>query len=107
MLDTKCLIRDLEDLCSYDIHRRPKCIQDAIKVCRMWDALEHMCEKHAISDDIKKGIIYLVSHIENTFFPHPIIHQTLRVAVQGNSDRDLHRIRDTIECIKGVNEVRL
>jgi len=81
------------------------CLEDAIKVVRMWEALQHTCNKHAISDDIKKGIRYIVSHIEGTYFPS-IIKQTVTVEIQGADEQRLRNTISTIECVDGVKEVR-
>ena len=108
MLEVERIIDDLNSI-NERLGFKHSAVENAIKVLKMWKQLEtdygqfDLKEKDGMSDI---PLVARMRGIEMTFFPS-LIHQTLKVAVQGKSDMDLHRIKDTIECIKGVNEVRL
>ena len=79
----------------------------AIKMMKMWRMLRSeygglMIKFPSHTEDVSE----YMDEIEEKFFPS-IIHQTLKVAIQGKDDKTLHRIRDIIKSVGGVNEVRL
>ena len=107
-LDIDKTIRNLENHCTRIMNGKVligahvPCAEDAIKVCKMWKVLKENTSINILGDD---RIKYLTNKIEEEFFPS-IVHQTIKVAIQGESKQRLRNTIETIECVEGVNEVR-
>ena len=108
MLEVERIIDDLNSI-NERLGFKHSAVENAIKVLKMWKQLEKdygqfdLKEKDGMSDI---PLVARMRGIEMTFFP-TIIHQTLKVAIQGKSDEQLHHIRKTIKNTWGVVEVRL
>jgi len=104
MRDLDTLIEDLEA-----INRRVgftfTAVVDAIKVVKMWKKFKTQGIKDYYRMNSSLCVDEVVEQIEEEFFPS-IIHQTVKVAIQGANKQRLRNTIETIECVEGVNEVR-
>ena len=105
MLDTKEIIEDLEA-----INRRAGFtftgVVNAIKVVKMWERLSIEYGGLIIKfPSHQKVVREYMNEIEEEFFPS-IIHQTVKVAIQGINKQRLRNTIETIKCVEGVDEVR-
>jgi len=101
--------KTIEDIEGYFRHMgyTPKHIKDAIKVLQMWKALRiGYGELIVYCPSCSKRIKEFIDDIEDLYFP-PIIHQTYKVTIKGIDDKSLHKTRDLIKCVDGVEEVKL
>jgi len=106
MLEIDKIIEDIE---GYFRHMgyTPKHIKSAIKVLQMWKALRSEYGKLIVNlPYATRDINYFMYSLENLYFP-PTIRQTYKVTIKGRDDKSLHKTRDLIKCVEGVEEVEL
>lgn len=106
MIDIGQAILELETLNkSFDIPLYE--IGVAVKALKMWRQLEKdygrfdLKEKDGMSDI---PLVARMKGIENTYFPS-LIHQTIKVSIQGKDDKAIQHIRKRIRDTWGVREV--
>ncbi len=100
-MDTKKIIKDLGDINS-QVGFTYTAVVNAIKVVRMWEEIrKRTCINVMCGERIKE----YTKELEEEFFP-TIVYQTIKVAIQGESEQRLRNTIETIECVEGVNEVR-
>lgn len=79
-------------------------INDAITLCNMFESIDEGCRYYDIGEVTKLQLNRIIEHAKEMYFP---AHEakTIMVKAKGTTRR-IQCVVDTIECIKGVEEVK-
>jgi len=80
-------------------------MNDAIKLCNMFESLDQSCRYYDVGMVPQLQLHRIIEQVKDNYFPTRV-NKIIAVKAERSAGR-IQSIIDTIECIKGVEEVKI